>query len=419
MKTLTILFLIGNLSLQLSLGQTFSELYSNETVYLKEVPEYAQMNDWNDLFSDYYQISHGIELGKKKIIVLAPNGSVFMSHKTTYSIWKFDKEGKLAKKFGQKGNGPGEFVMRAKVEGILGGKYLYTTDVQGRMLFFDLDGNYFKNLKLDYMPLRTLPLNHMKIAIFGHVPMGKGRVKNIISILDFESGKEDIIWEDSYDPELTEIKLASGKSMLARLSISFTDVTRYGMVSTADGNLLVASSSERTISEYSTDGKKIRSIHLDIDPVRISDDDINRMYEAQIETFDRFQNMMSEERRLTDEELKQLKAEYKKRLDSKKEEIKAGDPLPLYSTIIPDSEGNILVFEYTKEKDSNEFNAYTLDRDGALIGVSKFVSDDYDLTFSPDNFVFHAKKVYAVAIKKGEDGVPLRLVEFKLSNSEN
>ena len=114
----------------------------------------------------------------------------------------------------------------------------------------------------------------------------------------------------------------------------------------------------------------------------------------------------------------QLKNEYKKRLEAEKENIKAGDPLPLYSTIIPDSEGHILFFKYTKERDSNEFSAYTLDREGTLIGVSKFISDGYDLTFTPANFIFHNKHVYAIAIKKGKDDIPLRLVKFKLSDSE-
>ena len=415
MKSTALICLIITLSLSLSYGQAFSQFYSNETVNLKEVPEYAAMNDWNNLFSDYHTESGGRGLGKLKQIVVAPDGSIFMSHKTTYAIWKFDQNGELVKKFGKKGNGKGEFVMRATVGGITGGKYLYTTDVQGRMLFFDLNGNYVKSLKLDYMPLRTIPLSQMKIAIFGHVPMGKGKVKNIVSILDSESGKEKIIWEGFYDPSFTEIKLANGKSMLVKLNISFPDVSRYGIAATSNGNLLVASNEGHNLSEYSSDGNLIRSFPLDIKPVKITDADIDRMYETQLNTFDLFQERLSEERTLTQEELDQVKAEYKKRLEAKREELKGGDLLPLYSTIITDPEDNILVFEYTEEKDTNQFSAFKFNGNGSLIGVSKFVSNEFDLTFTPSNFIFNDSYVYAVASKKESQGVPLRLVKFILS----
>ncbi len=415
MKSIALIWLIITLSLPLSYGQAFSQFYSNETVNLKQVPEYAAMNDWNDLFSDYHTESGGRELGRIKRIVVAPDGSIFMSHKTTYAIWKFDQNGELVKKFGKKGNGKGDFVMRATVGGILEGKYLYTTDVQGRMLFFDLNGDYVKSLKLDYMPLRTIPLNHMKIAIFGHVPMGKGKVKHIISLFDSETGKEKIIWEGFYDPSFTEIKLANGKSMLVKLNISFPDVSRFGIAATSNGNLLVASNEDHNLSEYSSDGNLIRSFPLDIKPVKITDADIDRMYETQLNTFDLFQERLSEERKLTEEELDQVKVEYKKRLEAKRDELKGGDLLPLYATIITDPEDNILVFEYTEEKDTNQFSAFKFKRNGSLIGVSKFVSNEFDLTFTPSNFIFNDSYVYAVASKKEGQGVPLRLVKFKLS----
>lgn len=386
MKTLSIIAFILILSCRLSVGQSFSRLYENETVYLKEVPGYAEMNDWDELFSDYH-FNDGRELGKIKNIAVAPDGSVFMSHKTTYTVWKFDRNGKLVKKFGEKGTGKGQFVMRANVEGILGEKYVYTSDAQGRILFFDLEGNYIKKLKLDYMPLRTLPLSQMKIAIFGHVPMGKGKVKNIISLLDFNTGKENIIWEDSYDPMLTEIKLANGKSMFARLNISYPPVTRFGIASTKSGNLLVATNEGQKIMEYSPEGKLIRSLPVDIEPVRITDEDINRMYDLQMKSFDRFQDKIIEKRGLTPEELDQIKKKYKEQLEGNRKKIKAGDPLPFYSTILTDPEDNILVFEFTEEKINNQFSVFALNRNGVLIGISKFQANDYNLTFMDDKTI--------------------------------
>ncbi len=74
----------------------------------------------------------------------------------------------------------------------------------------------------------------------------------------------------------------------------------------------------------------------------------------------------------------------------------------------------VLVFEFTEEKDTNKFNVYSYKMDGALIGVSSFETQEYDLTFTHDKFVFHDGYIYALAIKKNAVGVPLRLVKFEL-----
>jgi hypothetical protein len=306
--------------------------------------------------------------------------------------------------------------MRAKARGVLGGKYLYTTDAQGRMLFFDLEGNYVKSHTLDYMPLHTVALNDMKIAIFGHVPWKNHTVRYIVSIKDFESGQEKIIWDEIYDPLMNLIELPDGKQMFAVMNVSRSETTRFGIAANSDGNLIVVSNKDGTVTEYSTDGIKIRTFPLNIDPVEITDADIERIYQTQINNFARFQEKLSEGRKLTDEELELIRAKYKEHFESLKEKIKAGDHLPLYSTIVMDSDGNVLVFEFTEEKDTNKFNVYSYKMDGTLIGVSSFESKEYDLTFTHDTFVFHEGYVYAMAVRKNADGVPLRLVKFKLAN---
>jgi len=210
------------------------------------------------------------------------------------------------------------------------------------------------------------------------------------------------------------IELPNGKQMIATMNVSKSETTRFGIAATSDGNLLVASNKDGTVNEYSTDGNKIRTFPLNIDPVEITDADIERIYETQINNFAKFQERLSEERKLTDEELELIKAKYKEHFESLKDKIKAGDHLPLYSTVIMDSDGNVLVFEFTEEKNTNKFNVYSYKMDGTLIGISSFETQEYDLTFTHDTFVFHDGYVYAMAVKKNADGVPLRLVKFKL-----
>jgi len=398
-----------------SFGQNLSQYYKNEIVNLEKVSDFAEGNDWNDLFSDYNDEWMGKEIGKIKHIVVAPDGSIFMSHHTHYDIWKFDKDGRFIKRFGTKGSGKGQFIMRPRVEGVLGGKYVYTTDVQGRMLFFDLDGNYVKSLKLDYGPLSTIPLNDMKIAICGSVPWKNNSSKRIISIKDFESGKEKVIWEEINGYSTNEIELPDGKKMYFTLNFTHRSITRFGIAASAEGNLLVASSNEGTVSEYTTDGNKKRTFPLNIEPIEITNADIKIVYDTQLADFAKFQDRLPEDKKLTDEELDMIKAEYEKKFESVRENIKVDDHLPLYSTVIMDSDGNVLVFEFTEEKDANKFNVYSYKMDGTLIGISSFETQEYDLTFTHDTFVFHNGYIYAMAVKKNADGVPLRLVKFRLS----
>lgn len=397
-------------------GQTLSEFYKNETVKLEEISEYAASNDWDDLFSDYREEWRGIEIGESKSIAIAPDGSVFMSHKTHYEIWKFDRNGNFVKAFGSKGSGKGEFLMRARVQGVLGGKYVYTTDVQGRMSFFDLDGNYVKSLKLDYMPLRTLPLGDMKIAIFGHVPWSGHRVKNIISIKDFNTGNEQTVWQQISDPKNDAFEFSGGMMMITPFNFIPRAVTRHGMATSSDGTLLVAFHNDDRVVEYSTDGKELRSFPLKITPVEITDADVQRIYEKQLEVITSINERLPEDKRLTEEEIETVKEEYTKRFENVKSRIKAGEDLPLYSTVIMDSDGNVLVFEFTEEKDSNKLRAYSYNQKGALIGVTSFECPGYDLNFTYDSFVFHGGYVYAVATKKNVEGIPLRLVKFRLAN---
>ena len=372
MKNIFITTAILLFSLMGTQGQTLSEFYKNETVKLEAVSDYAAQTDWDALFSDYDNEWWGSEVAEVKSIAIAPDGSVFMSHQTNYEIWKFDRQGKFIKAFGSKGNGKGEFVMRARVEGVLGGKYVYTTDELGRMLFFDLDGNYVKSLKLDYMPAQTVPLGDMKIAIFGHVPWSGHRVKYIIVIKDYETGKENIVWQEIIKPSIEIIELPDGMYMAARLNFTHRAITRHGMAASAEGTLLVATHSDGKVLEYSTDGKELRTFPLKITPIQIKDADVQRIYEKQIATFAKINARLPEDRKLSEEDLDMVKEEYTKRFEAGEDKIKAGDHLPMYSTMIMDSDGNVLVFEYTEEKESNQFRAYSYKLNGTLIGVTSF-----------------------------------------------
>ena len=84
-------------------GQNLIDIYKSGTVYLKPLPEYGQGNNWNEIFSGYYDKLGNQQVGDEKKIIISDAGEVFMSHKNHYQIWRFDKDGKLVGKIWRKG----------------------------------------------------------------------------------------------------------------------------------------------------------------------------------------------------------------------------------------------------------------------------------------------------------------------------
>lgn len=96
------------------------------------------------------------------------------------------------------------------------------------------------------------------------------------------------------------------------------------------------------------------------------------------------------------------------------QKIKDPIPIPAISTVIKDSDGNLLFFEYPKEANANKFNVWVMQNGGKFICQSSFVCDDYELQINPSKMVFRNGMIYGLQKLKKSNGVPLRLVQFRL-----
>jgi len=394
-------------------SQQLSTLYKSGELKLVPDAEYAKNNDWNKPVSD------------NKQIVVAPDGSVFISLHTGYSISKFDKNGKFLKEFGQKGKKTSDFKFTPSVEGVLDGKYLYTSAGDGRLHFFDLNGNWVKTMSLKYMPLKTMPLSNGRIAILGHVPCGNGS-KQIVSILNVADGKEKIISSEfeayesgkaiSIKPYTFGKEQKMGSRVIISLPLTSSGFYRPRLATTTNGTLVIAYPSSGKVEIINNTGKIIRKFNADIKPEPITKEDMEGYYQK------------------ADAELKKIEAEYKSKTTNKdflddfiaqwkQENEKFRDPsnypatLPYFSEMIVDSENNILLFRFTREQGSNKFDVYTYDSQGTKIATSSFVSDKYDLKINPSVFKFHNGSIYSVLKVKNAVGNPLRLVKFDLKKN--
>jgi len=106
--------------------------------------------------------------------------------------------------------------------------------------------------------------------------------------------------------------------------------------------------------------------------------------------------------------LEQMKADLNK--------IKDPIPIPVFSNIIKDSDGNLLFFEMPETEGANKFNVWIYQNGGKFVCQSSFACDDFDLVITPSKMVFHKGYIYALQTLKNAKGNPLRLVRFKITN---
>jgi hypothetical protein len=427
------LFFISALFVYVALNaQQLASIYKGGDIKLVADASYAKNADWEKQFSDFDQTAWGKPVGSYKQIVVAPDGSVFMSHHTRHSISKFDKNGNFVKEFGKKGGkSPADFIYMPSVQGILDGKYLYTTAVDGRMHFFDLNGNWVRTIKLKYMPLGTMPMKGGKIAIIGHVPCGNGS-KNIVSLLNYSDGKEKIISSTfelyaSSDEKMIKInpyfyKDKDGKEqrignwISCSLPFSHPSYYRVRFATNSVGNLIAAYPSTGEIAVFDNTGKKIRQFKADLKPEIITKEDREEYY----------QNAANSLKKLEDDVAKMTKdkeywdsyvAQYKQQLEKFRDPTNYPANLPYFSEMLVDSENNILLFRFTREEGSNKFDVYTYNSTGSKIATTSFIADDYDLKINPAVFRFHNGSIYSVLKRKNSIGNPLRLVKFDLKKN--
>jgi hypothetical protein len=413
-------------------SQQLSTIYKSGEIKLVPDASYAKNVNWDKQFSDFDQTAWGKTVGLYKQIVVAPDGSVFMSHHTRHSISKFDKNGNFVKEFGKKGGkSPADFIYMPSVQGILDGKYLYTTAVDGRMHFFDLNGNWVKTIRLKYMPLGSMPMKGGKIAILGHVPSGNG-AKHIISLLNYSDGKEKII-SSTFEPytssDKNSIKITPyfykdkngkeqhiGQWFSCSLPFSHSSYYRVRFATNSAGNLVAAYPSIGEIAVFDNTGKKLRQFKADQKPEVITREDRE----------DYYQNAAKDMKRLEENVAKMTKdkeywdsyvAQYKQQLEKFRDPANYPANLPYFSEMMVDSENNILLFRFTREEGSNKFDVYTYNSTGSKIATTSFITDKYDLKINPAVFRFHKGSIYSILKVKNAVGNPLRLVKFDLKKN--
>ena len=440
MKRMVLLFLVLIIPAGIGSAQKLLDIYKNGPVKLVADKTYGAKNNWESLFNLYYDtITKNVGPEWNKRIVVAPDGSVFMSHKNRHEIWKFGPDGNFVKKFGSKGSKPGQFVYMPSVNPIIENKYVLTSDVGGRLNFFDLDGNYIKKIGLKYMGMAFQPIGNDNILLLGYTSW-KTKSRHMVVKLNINSGNEEILY-DYFNDYPKQIFIDNVDSLINAKKGNFNFRIPGGYTSNdnsknitffQDGKFLVSDRKSGDYSLFSADGKGLLKARLEIEPVKVTEADVQANYEGMkknfLEVIEAIKLLLdpNSPMRLHNPDWSAINAERQLKSTQKwldnidiYKDIKNYYPyFPYYSNIISDDEGNLLVFEYTStnQKEDNIFDVIAYNSNGQKLASTSFVCDDYDLSFSAASFVISKGYVYAVAKLKNASGLPLRLVRFRITN---
>jgi hypothetical protein len=457
MKRMVLLLLVFTIPAGIVSAQKLIDIYKSGPVKLVADKTYGAKNNWESLFNLYYDtITKNVGPERDKRIVVATDGSVFMSHKNRHEIWKFGPDGNFLKSFGSKGGKAYQFPMLPTIQKVVDGKYVFTCDVNGRLKFFDLDGNYFKSITLKYMTGGFQPLGNGKLMLEGHVLWHNEIAgskyysidwRHILVVLDIYSGEEKILYDifekgDFMFP-VKEMKdsvrmmpkpIPENKIYLPNYMVFKKPV----FILFKTGQSMVFNRGTGEVKYYDGTGKVTGNFKLDITPVAISENDALKNYESTRKYLLKSINQarllrdstrISKGERLTtpgtviaaypnSDEIIRRGEEALAKMESYKDIKRYFPNLPYFSNIITDDEGNLLVFEFTgsEEKETNIFDVIAYNSSGQKLARTSFICDDYDLSFSDATFVISKGYVYAFAKLKNATGMPLRLVKFRISN---
>ena len=439
-NNMTRLIIISLLFVSNSLfAQSLIDIYKKGTVKLVPDKEFAQGNNWKKIFPNYYDTNK--PMGDKRSIVMFPDGSVVVNYERKDYYAKFDSKGKFIEDFGII-NSSGKQLMdnNQPIKGVMGNVFFTGTDNMGKMICCDFTGKHIKTLKLNYGTRDMIPLSNNKIAVVGRA-MLEAKFCDFVAIVDYKTNEEKIIWEHFIDENNgVQIKVYSSeefdkmmnerrrmfsyyyffnkKERMSFNTMPFSEGSSNSsspMITFVKKHLIIAIPATGEILTYTIDGKFISKEKIGWSSNEISVDEQKEIQKNAIEKFEETQVPF---RTASKEENDKAKEIIIKQMKEDLNNITTPIKIPAFSTIIKDSDENLLFFEIPKENGANKFNVWVYDNGGKFISQSRFECDEYNLSITPSAMVFHNGYIYSLQTLKETTDNPLRLVRFKLTNKE-
>nr|NQU93399.1 6-bladed beta-propeller [Bacteroidota bacterium] len=367
-----VLFLIFNVSHAQQID------YNAPAVQLIPDASFLPDADWEKLFYDDTQTNSADRIGINKQFTIGAEEKIYISDRYNFTISILSKSGRLIKTFGKKGRKPGEFANNQNLDGIFNDRLLVISDNQGRINFFDLDGNFIKIIIIDFMPLRILPGKSDKLFIWGHVPM-KDRSKHVIAELDYTTEKYKVIYETIPSETQTGRIVIPSETGTRAVGAPYSAGGTFFRI-TDDNILIFAENNSNTVKLFSKSNGRYRESQFQIksEPIKINPKEKEEYYQ-------KFKQQLIKNG---------IDTIYAEKIH---ENGFFPEYLPNYYNLIVDNKNNCMFFIYTNDNEDYPFQAYSLD--GSFLGKSELMVDGYELLSKNARFIFNDDMVYTLALK--------------------
>jgi len=290
-------------------------------------------------------------------VAVREDGAIYVLDTKECRVKAFDAAGRLLFSFGKKGQGPGEWSLPNGLL-ITPSKEILVEDALNRRLSFHaLDGTFLRHQSTaEEMGLTGLLVEPGGRMVGRAMTFAGGKIGFEINILD-----KDL----KVLKTLTKIEMAAlGQMKMDPLS------SMPGLIVALDakGDLFLGSAKGYAIRVFDFDGRPIRTIERDFDPIPVRKED-------------------------QDEILKLLAAMPSTGGFSVKEMIVFPDVFPAYSNFIVNPDGRLLVRTYEKGKKPKEYFHDVFDAAGRFVAHAPFALDF---------LAWRGDKIYA--LEENEDG---------------
>ena len=199
-------------------------------------------------------------------------------------------------------------------------------------------------------------------------------------------------------------------------TMPYTKYTGYSIppiIQSINNKLILAIPASGEIITYNFDGKQINKSKINWANNYLSVDEQKQIQKRAIEKYKQFLNhkilsgaTIEESNLAINTILNEMQEDYNN--------ISKPLAIPVFSTIIKDSDNNLLFFEISKKSNDNKFNVWIMKNNGEFASKSSFICNDFNLEINPKKMFFHNGYIYSLQTKKNVNGNPLRLVKFRL-----
>ena len=192
-------------------------------------------------------------------IAVDNDGLIYVVEGRSAHIRVFDKNGKYIRTIGRKGQGPGEFQMPYYAQVISRNELMIHDYAAFRLTFFSLQGEYLRQkstaeTRIPFIPLKMTEKGNLVVITAGAPPPTGGKQLRI------------------YDSDLELVKTIAIEERDMRKLFDIGKPTWYGDVS-PEGKIVWGDSREYVLQVLDQDGKLIKKITKEYDPVKITTED--------------------------------------------------------------------------------------------------------------------------------------------------